>query len=107
MAKEALRRSAWTWIFSFIAPYLVSRSYDPINFVNQISPRPVYFIHGDKDHIVPVHMSEDLYKEAKSPKRIMIVNGADHLDCHRVLGKEYYNAIGDFFSKALTGNEEK
>src|SRR5205814_8041469 len=67
MGKEALQRSAWTWLFSWVAPLFLSHRYDPIRYVEDIAPRPILFIHGDKDTIVPVHMSRDLYEKAKEP----------------------------------------
>ena len=100
MGKEALQRSAWTWLFSFLAPILVSHSSDPINYVDRISPRPIYFIHGDADKTVPVHMSRDLYAKAREPKKIWIIEGMGHLEGHRA-GKKYETEIVNFFTQAL------
>jgi fermentation-respiration switch protein FrsA (DUF1100 family) len=107
MGKEVLQRSAWTWLFSWVAPAFLSKKYDPIRYVADISPRPVFFIHGDKDKIVPLHMSQDLYEKAKEPKRIWIVPGAGHLDCHRIAGKKYEEEIVNFYDEAIKGSAGK
>jgi uncharacterized protein len=101
MAKAALRRSAWTWIFSWIAPVFLSHRYDPDDYAAAISPRPVLFIHGDKDGVVPVRMSRELYEKAGEPKRLWIIEGAGHLE-HRKMGKLYSDTVVDFFTQALS-----
>ena len=49
-----------------------------IKWVNKISPRPVLFLHGDKDEIVPVEHAKMLYKKARKPKELFVVKGAPH-----------------------------
>ena len=44
---------------------------------------PVVFVHGTDDHFVPVRMTYENYKACASPKRLLIVPGADH-------GMSYY-----------------
>ncbi len=44
---------------------------DPINFVANISPRPLLMINGLKDDIVPVASNRALYAKADRPKRIV------------------------------------
>jgi fermentation-respiration switch protein FrsA (DUF1100 family) len=103
MGAEALQRHFWSWPFSFIA-YTIGRSFDPIKQVAEISPRPLFFIHGDRDAVVPVHMSRDLYEKAKEPKRLWIVPGADHLGCRQVAGGTYERDVVAFFQDALAKN---
>lgn len=43
---------------------------EPINFVKQISPRPLLMINAENDDIVPPLMSKLLYKKANKPKQI-------------------------------------
>ena len=38
----------------------------------------ILFIHGTKDEVVPVQESQALYAAARSPKKIVLVRGADH-----------------------------
>lgn len=48
---------------------------DPIKTVSLIAPRPVFFINGDKDNIVPVSCANDLYAAAKEPKSREVLPG--------------------------------
>jgi uncharacterized protein len=107
MAKEALRRSAWTWLFSFLVPGFLNRHYNPEDYVARISPRPLFFIHGDKDTIVPVHMSQDLFAKVKDPKKIWIIPGANHLEGKRRAGAAYEEEIVKFFSEVLKNPEQR
>ncbi|MEW6202960.1 MAG: alpha/beta fold hydrolase [bacterium] len=44
---------------------------DPVNFVGYISPRPVLFLNGRSDTIVPPVSTDALYAAAKEPKKII------------------------------------
>src|SRR5258708_65177 len=61
MGKEVLQRNAWTWLFSFLAPLFLGHRYDPVRYVADIAPRPVYFLHLDPSRILPFHISQHLY----------------------------------------------
>jgi fermentation-respiration switch protein FrsA (DUF1100 family) len=102
MARAALKRSILTWPLYPIAPLFMNHSHDAIRYVGKISPRPVFFIHGDQDRIVPVGMSKELFEKAGEPKKLWIVPGAGHLDVHRQTGTEYEKAVADFFTAALS-----
>lgn len=102
MAKAVLKRHWFTWPLYPIAPLFLNRSLDAIRFVDKISPRPVFFIHGDKDTIVPTEMSKTLFEKAKDPKKLWIVPEADHLQPRRKMGAQYDHAVADFFTLALS-----
>lgn len=44
---------------------------DPINFIDLASPRPILFLCGKKDDIVPAQAGQFLYNVAKEPKKII------------------------------------
>jgi uncharacterized protein len=100
MGRAVLRRRILTWPFAWVLPLFLSHSYDPEDWIDQIAPRPVFIIHGDRDKTVPVAMSQALFDQAKEPKRIWIVEGADHLE-RRPAGVRYEEAISEFFETAL------
>jgi dipeptidyl aminopeptidase/acylaminoacyl peptidase len=50
----------------------------PIDYVAQISPRPLLLVHGSQDETVDVSQAHKLYAQAGEPKRIVIVEGAGH-----------------------------
>lgn len=67
----------------------------------RITPRPILFIHGEKDSYLPVEQSRLLYALAAQPKQIWIAPGARHNQAV-VLHPELYAAItGEFFDKHL------
>src|SRR6185312_341964 len=100
MAGAAARRHVLTLPFYVPVPFL-PRKADPIRYVGRISPRPVFFIHGDRDTIVPVEMSRRLFAAAREPKALWIVPGAGHLECRRIAGPAYDEKIVRFLDKAL------
>jgi dipeptidyl aminopeptidase/acylaminoacyl peptidase len=50
----------------------------PINYVAQISPRPLLLVHGSQDETVEVSQARRLYAQAGEPKQLVIVEGAGH-----------------------------
>ena len=100
MSRVVLKRSVWLWPLVPFAPFFLSTRYDAIDVVDNIAPRPILFIHGDADKIVPVAMSQNLYAAAKDPKELWIVPGAGHFECHKV-SADYENRIRTFFEDAL------
>ncbi len=102
ITRVTLRRSWVLFPFSAVVPALtVRRTWDPVNFIAQISPRPLLFIHGTTDRVVPPRLTERLYARAEDPKELWLIPGANHLQCHRVAGKQYEKKIDVFFRRAL------
>lgn len=44
---------------------------EPLNFVKEISPRPLLMINAENDDVVPPMMSKLMFKTAKEPKKII------------------------------------
>lgn len=74
---------------------------DPINAVPAIAPRPLFLIHGALDGYIPVWHSRALYAAARDPKRLWLVDGADHCDAHHCTGPAYELEVLRFFRAAL------
>ena len=51
-----------------------------MQFVDRVSPRPILMIAGENAH--SRYFSEDVYKQAKEPKELLIVPDADHVDMY-------------------------
>ena len=60
---------------------------------------PVLFIHGTDDHFVPVEMTYENYKACASPKRLLIVPGADHAMSYYMNKKGYERAVLEFWEE--------
>jgi dipeptidyl aminopeptidase/acylaminoacyl peptidase len=50
----------------------------PIRWIDRISPRPLLLVHGDADEVVPLEHAHRLFQEAKEPKELAIIPGAEH-----------------------------
>lgn len=50
----------------------------PQKWVDKVSPRPLFLIHGDRDDLVPVTHARELYERAHSPKELLIIEGGEH-----------------------------
>ena len=51
---------------------------DPARVVGRIAPRPLLLLHGSQDELLPCALSRDLFERAGAPKRLAIIDGADH-----------------------------
>lgn len=58
---------------------------------------PILFVHGTDDHFVPVEMTYENYKACASPKRLLIVPGADHAMSYYVDKAGYEEAVLSFW----------
>lgn len=58
---------------------------DPINFIDLASPRPVLFLCGKKDEIVPAQAGQFLYDVAKEPKKIIWYDAGHSLPMEEVV----------------------
>jgi fermentation-respiration switch protein FrsA (DUF1100 family) len=59
------------WLDSF-------RRVRPIDYVAQISPRPLLLVHGSQDEVVAVSHGRKIYAQAGEPKELVIIEGAGH-----------------------------
>lgn len=58
--------------------------------VDALAPRPVIFIHGQDDEVLPARCSLDLYARASEPKEILLYPGCRHGldDCREALDRD-------------------
>ena len=54
---------------------------------------PILFIAGDDDSIVPIGETEQLFEAANEPKRLVVIQGADHNDRELLAGPRMMAAI--------------
>ena len=59
---------------------------------------PVLFVHGTDDKFVPVEMTYQNYKACNSPKRLLVVPGADHAMSYYIDRQSYENAVKSFWN---------
>jgi uncharacterized protein len=52
--------------------------FQPEEMIARISPRPVLLLHGATDSVTPASESMELFKRAKPPVELHLIDGADH-----------------------------
>jgi fermentation-respiration switch protein FrsA (DUF1100 family) len=81
-------------------PFLPIRHLLPTRFANDHRidgiTIPKLLIHGDNDERVPLHMAKALFERARDPKRLHIVQKADHINCIAIGGSTLHNSLNDF-----------
>ena len=75
--------------------WLLRDRYLSINRIAQV-PSPVLIIAGANDTIVPAALSRRLFEAAREPKRLLIVEGADHNDEALASGQQVVAAVTAF-----------
>jgi fermentation-respiration switch protein FrsA (DUF1100 family) len=50
---------------------------------------PVFFIHGDRDEVIPLRLGQALFAAAREPKSFWLVPGAGHNDIAETAGASY------------------
>jgi uncharacterized protein len=73
----------------------------PIDDVASIAPRPILFIHGDADDLVPARNSEALYAASGEPKELYLVPGLGHGGFMQYAGDAYRARVVDFVRGVL------
>jgi pimeloyl-ACP methyl ester carboxylesterase len=74
--------------------------------IAKLSPRPVFLIHGDADHVVLPESAQRLFAAAHEPKSLWVVPHADHMSedatCpHALQPAEYERRVTTFFDQNL------
>jgi hypothetical protein len=74
---------------------LLADRYASIDRIGEIRC-PLLVIAGDRDSVIPVEQSRRLFEAAREPKRLVIVERADHNDYDLLAGERLLDAITDF-----------
>jgi len=71
-----------------------------LNYIDEISPRPILFITGDKDLTMPI--TNDIFEKAAEPKEKIVVEWAQHIDFYDNTNNIIpFEKIKEFFNKNL------
>ena len=68
---EAFPPSVEGWLDGF-------EQVSPLNWIENISPRPLLIIHGAEDEVVDLSSAWALYERAGQPKELLVIEGAGH-----------------------------
>ncbi|HEX4588610.1 MAG TPA: alpha/beta hydrolase [Gemmataceae bacterium] len=69
--------------------------------IGKLSPRPILMIHGGADTYIKPTMTRDLFRHARPPKELWIVEGAKHNQALQVAADEYKRRVVEFFDRHL------
>lgn len=70
-----------------------------LDYVDEISPRPILLIVGDRAH--SKFFSEQVFEKAKEPKELMVVKDAEHIDLYDRKDRIPFDKVEKFFKKAF------
>lgn len=74
----------------------------PVKVVASIAPRPIFFIHGASDRVVPCHETEELHRVAGNPANpLWIIPGSGHIRSYSRQPEEYVARVSDFFRQHI------
>lgn len=71
-----------------------------LTYVQEISPRPILFIHGEKAH--SRYFSETAFAAAGQPKELVIIPGANHTDLYDQVDVIPFDKLTTFFTQNLS-----
>ena len=93
-----------TWLTLAVTSLRVGANqfrYEPIRWVGQIAPRPLFFIHGDRDKYIPPADFAALVAAAGPTAEVWRVPEANHRTVDHVHPEEYRHRVIAFFAKHL------
>ena len=70
-----------------------------LTYIEEISPRPLLLIHGEKAH--SRYFSETAFAAAAEPKELMIIPGASHVDLYDRIDLIPFDKLQSFFEQHL------
>lgn len=70
-----------------------------LDYINEISPRPILFVVGDRAH--SKFFSEEAFKNAAEPKELYVVEDAEHIDLYDRVDRIPFDKLEEFFKTNL------
>lgn len=74
---------------------LAMMQFSALQYIGEISPRPILFVTGDKAHSKP--FSEKAHALANEPKELYVVENAEHIDLYDQVDKIPFDKLESFF----------
>ena len=75
---------------------------NPEKYIAQISPRPVYIMHGTADKTVGFQHGQRLFDAAKEPKQFWRVENGEHTKLWQIDNEKAETSVVSFFNRYLT-----
>lgn len=84
-----------------------TRLLSPIQRVKQLSPRPLLLITTRGDRLINWRQSLALYRAAREPKELFVVDEGEHAQAYAIAGSEYERRVLEFLARHLDGEEPR
>ena len=78
--------------------------FSPEDYVDRISPRPVLFIHAERDGLIALNEAENFYSHAREPKELIVIPGADHVDVYEPRNPKIFQIVVGHLIKFFNTN---
>ncbi len=75
--------------------------FQPVDWVGKISPRPIFFIHGEHDPYLPMSEFRELTGAAGEPKEVWSVSQASHRNVDEGFPEQYLARVVRFLDQHL------
>lgn len=82
---------------------LAMMNFPLLNYIKEISPRPILFVMGDRAH--SRFFSENAYAAANEPKELYVVDDAEHIDLYDRVDRIPFEKLEAFFRENLNGKD--
>ena len=79
-------------------------NYDLLGHLDEIAPRPILFVVGDRAH--SRFFSEEAYRAAREPKELYTVDDAEHIDLYDRTDRIPFDKLERFFRDAFTNSRK-
>jgi fermentation-respiration switch protein FrsA (DUF1100 family) len=97
-----IRRNPLLLVAAWWLPLGMKDDHDPIDSIQEISPRPLFIMHGTNDQIVDPDMATRLYQAAGEPKELWLVPDVDHYGALQDEPQQAHSRLLAFFEKCLS-----
>jgi len=65
----------------------------PEDYVHAIAPRPILFIHTERDGLVPIDECYSMFAKASEPKKMVSIPDADHYDVYEFVNPPVFEIV--------------
>ncbi len=100
-ARSVLSQRWITWLFQPLTYIVLSDTYAPNGYIQEISPTPLLVMHGNLDQIIDYKLGMDIFKQAKEPKEFWTIENGQHIDSFWNHGKSYQEKFLKYLDKTL------
>jgi len=69
--------------------------------LGRLSPRPLLMIHGANDSYIKLEIAQGLFRLARDPKELWVVDGAKHNQAIAIQPEKYQKRLAEFFTRHL------